>query len=132
MDGGHRVSLGYVVASRGGNETSFVALGTGDGDWHLCSRPWTTSTAVKLSAETPVYGAALVDGRRCLLVRSSARDRLDFFDGAASVASLTFPDEVEHACLHPNGHWIAAQVAGGLCLADRKGKTYLRWGGPWA
>jgi hypothetical protein len=132
MDGEHRVSLGYVVASSSGAGLSFVAVGTGDGGWHLCSPPWPTPTSVRLSAETPVYGAALLEGRLCLLVRSSARERLDFFDGKAVIASLTFPDEVEHACLHPNGHWIAAQVAGGLCVVDRRGREYLRWGGPWA
>jgi hypothetical protein len=132
MEGGHRVSLGHVVASSGGAEPAFVALGTGDGEWHLCSPPWTTPTTVRLSADAPVYGAAVIDGRRCLLVRSSARERLDFFDGEASIANLTFPDEVQHACLHPNGHWIAAQVAGGLYVVDRRGKEYLRWGGPWA
>jgi hypothetical protein len=132
MEGGHRVSLGYVVASSGGADPAFVALGTGDGEWRLCSPPWTTPTVVRLSADAPVYGAAVIEGRRCLLVRSSARERLDFFDGEASIASLTFPDEVEHACLHPNGHWIAAQVAGGLYVVDRRGKEYLRWGGPWA
>jgi len=129
MEGGHRVSRGYVVSASGGADPSFVALGTGDGEWHFCAPPWTAQTDIRLSADTPVYGAALIDGRRCLLVRSSAREGLKFFDGAVSVGSLTFPGEVDHACLHPNGRWIAAQVAGGVYVVDRQGKQFLRWGG---
>jgi hypothetical protein len=132
MDGARRVSLGYVATAGVGAEPSLVALGTGDGEWYLCSYPWTTAKRLRLSPETPVYGAARIEGRHCLLVRSSTRQKLELFDGEAPVVSLTFPDEVEHACLHPNGHWIAAQVAGGLCVVDRRGKEYLRWGGPWA
>jgi len=131
MEGRHRVSRGFVVAPNNGTEPSMVGLGTGDGEWHICSPPWTTMTTVALAAETPVYGAAVVDGRPCLLVRSSAPERLDFVDGDRRVASVTFPDEVEHACLHANGHWIAAQVAGGLCIYDRRGRVRLHWGGPW-
>ena len=131
MEGRHRVSRGFVVAAKQGIEPSMVALGTGDGEWHICSPPWTTMTTVALAAETPVYGAAVVDGRPCLLVRSSAPERLEFIDSEGRVASVTFPDAVEHACLHPNGHWIAAQVAGGLCVYDRRGKLRLHWGGPW-
>jgi hypothetical protein len=131
MEGRHRVSRGFVVVPNKGTEPSMVGLGTGDGEWHVCSPPWKTVTTVALAAETPVYGAAVVDGRPCLLVRSSAPERLEFVAGDRRVASVTFPDEVEHACLHPNGHWIAAQVAGGLCVYDRRGKLRLHWGGPW-
>ena len=36
MEGGHRVSRGYVVAASKGEDPVFVALGTGDGEWYLC------------------------------------------------------------------------------------------------
>jgi hypothetical protein len=127
-----RVSRGFVVASPQGHEPSLVALGAGDGQWQLCAPPWAAVTHLQLASEAAVFGAAMIEGHRCLLVRSATRERLDFIDGGPAVASLTFPDEVEHACIHPNGHWIAAQVAGGLCVVDRRGDEQLRWGGPWA
>ncbi len=115
-----RVDRGYVVAATSGEEPSFVALGADSGEWLIYSRPWMAPKFVVLSAGTPVYGAALVEGRSCLLVRSSAHERLRFIDSAGVVASVIFPGEVEHACLHPNGQWIAAQVAGGLYVVDRR------------
>ena len=125
------MSRGYVVAASKGEDPAFVALGTGDGKWYLCGSLQSDVTTLELRADTLVFGAAVVDGRRCLLARSSEPERLEFIDSEGRVASVTFPDAVEHACLHPNGHWIAAQVAGGLCVYHRRGKLRLHWGGPW-
>jgi hypothetical protein len=130
MHSRHRVSCGYVVASASNQEPWFIALGTGDGEWNLCAPPWHTVTRLKLAADTPVYGATVFQGRHCLLVRSPARERLEFIDGgAAPVGTVILPDEIEHACLHPDGHWIAAQVSRGVCVVNRHGQRYMRWGG---
>jgi hypothetical protein len=126
-----RLSRGFVVAVTRAGVPSFVALGAGDGEWQLLAPSGRTDKLLRLSADLPVYGAALIGAQQCLLVGDRAREMLNFVDGERVVSSVTLPDEVDFACLHSNGHWIAAQVAGGLCVVDRRGRELLRWGGPW-
>jgi hypothetical protein len=129
-----RASAGFI-AFDGHGRVELTAVTAGDGHWALRALPGTPQQ-VTVDAEAPVFGATMVRGKPCLLVRAQEGDgegdgdRLDFIHGTEPVASLYFPGPVEHACIQPVGNLIAAQVGGRLYVVRRGDSASWAWTWP--